>query len=133
MSLVFVDTSYYLALLSSADQHHESACAFTIEFGGRFVTSRWVLAEVGNAMRRGRFRELFADLVADLRTDKRVRIVGDEETWFERGLDLFTQRPDKDWSLTDCISFEVMREEGLADALTADRHFEQAGFNVLLG
>jgi len=51
---------------------------------------------------------------------------------FERGLNLYRQRPDKDWSLTDCISFVVMREHGVTKALTADRHFEQAGFAILL-
>jgi predicted nucleic acid-binding protein len=45
---------------------------------------------------------------------------------------LYVNRPDKQWSLTDCISFVVMEREGIADALTGDKHFEQAGFNVLL-
>ena len=51
---------------------------------------------------------------------------------FERGLALYNARPDKEWSLTDCISFVVMADEGLTDALTGDRHFEQAGFTALL-
>jgi predicted nucleic acid-binding protein len=51
---------------------------------------------------------------------------------FERGLSLYSRRPDKDWSLTDCISFVVMEEHGLRDVLTADHHFQQAGFTILL-
>jgi predicted nucleic acid-binding protein len=51
---------------------------------------------------------------------------------FERGLRLFFDRPDKEWSLTDCISFTVMRDHKIVRALTADRHFAQAGFAVLL-
>ena len=51
---------------------------------------------------------------------------------FASGSDLYAQRLDKDWSLTDCISFVVMRERGIAEALTADHHFEQAGFTILL-
>jgi predicted nucleic acid-binding protein len=51
---------------------------------------------------------------------------------FAAGVELYGTRPDKEWSLTDCISFVVMKREGLTDALTGDRHFEQAGFKVLL-
>jgi hypothetical protein len=51
---------------------------------------------------------------------------------FAAGVELYATRPDKEWSLTDCISFVVMEREGLTDALTGDRHFEQAGFKVLL-
>jgi len=51
---------------------------------------------------------------------------------FEAGLELYRSRADKQWSMTDCISFVVMRREGITDALTADRRFEQAGFHVLL-
>lgn len=50
---------------------------------------------------------------------------------YQAGFDLFAARPDKAWSLTDCISFGVMRERGLSDALTADHHFEQAGFRAV--
>ncbi len=52
--------------------------------------------------------------------------------WFERGLELYERRPDKEWSVTDCISFAVMTERGVSEALTNDRHFEQAGFQILL-
>jgi hypothetical protein len=51
---------------------------------------------------------------------------------FAAGVELYATRPDKEWSLTDCISFVVMEREGLTDALTGDRHFEQSGFKVLL-
>jgi uncharacterized protein len=51
---------------------------------------------------------------------------------FHKGIELFRARPDKDWSLTDCISFVVMAERGLSDAFTGDKHFEQAGFKALL-
>ena len=54
------------------------------------------------------------------------------EPLFERAILLYRARPDKEWSLTDCISFALMEQEGFADALTADVHFRQAGFNAML-
>jgi predicted nucleic acid-binding protein len=59
-------------------------------------------------------------------------IVGADNDYFDRGLERFARRPDKEWSFTDCISFVVMEDKGLTDALTADHHFEQAGFTILL-
>jgi uncharacterized protein len=58
--------------------------------------------------------------------------LGDSDALFEHGCELFGNRPDKDWSLTDCISFAAMSRLGLVDALTGDKHFEQAGFQILL-
>ena len=62
----------------------------------------------------------------------RVKIVAAETRLFQRGVELFEQRRDKDWSLTDCLSFVVMQDEGITQALTGDKHFEQAGFTALL-
>jgi predicted nucleic acid-binding protein len=61
-----------------------------------------------------------------------VRIIPPSDEQYARGFDLYRRRPDKEWSLTDCISFVVMAEEGLTEALTGDKHFEQAGFAALL-
>jgi len=61
-----------------------------------------------------------------------VRIIPPSADLFERGVELYRQRSDKDWSLTDCISFVVMADEKITEALTGDRHFEQAGFYALL-
>lgn len=67
-----------------------------------------------------------------LETDAKVTVIPADRSWFERGVDLYRRRPDKEWSLTDCISFVVMEEEEIREALTADAHFEQAGFVALL-
>lgn len=71
-------------------------------------------------------------LLTSLREYPTVEIIPPDSTLFDRGFDLYSQRPDKGWSLTDCISFVVMTERGLTDALTGDHHFEQAGFRALL-
>jgi len=59
-------------------------------------------------------------------------VVGLDPHLYQRGINLYAQRPDKEWSLTDCISFVVMSDRGITEALTGDHHFEQAGFRALL-
>lgn len=84
---------------------------------------------------RCRLRRLdpcLGELLDALEGDPDVLVVPADASLFRRGVDLYRQRPDKDWSLTDCISFVVMEEQGLTDALTADHHFEQAGFRAIL-
>jgi uncharacterized protein len=132
MKPVFADTVYYLALTNPRDQFAAAATRFTVEFSGSFITTAWVLTEVANSLARGPNRTLFLDMYRDLAGDRRVTIAPPSQDLFEQGIELYSQRPDKEWSLTDCISFIVMRQHGLADALTADHHYEQAGFTVLL-
>ena len=77
-------------------------------------------------------RQAFRHVLKDLEANKANLIVPANTETFEKGVDLYHARPDKQWSLTDCISFTVMAEEGITEALTGDRHFEQAGFKALL-
>lgn len=77
-------------------------------------------------------RGLFLGMYEELIGNPRVRIVPLSDEWFAAGLDLYARRPDKQWSLTDCVSFVVMGREGISEALTGDHHYEQAGFAVLL-
>jgi predicted nucleic acid-binding protein len=132
MNDVFADTAYYVALVSPRDAWHRVAREFNRVYGGRFVTTEFVLIETANFFAKAAVRPVFVDLVRDLRADPRTTVVPASADLFERALQLFAARPDKDWSLTDCTSFEVMRDRGLTDALTADRHFVQAGFQILL-
>jgi predicted nucleic acid-binding protein len=132
MNVVFADTFYYLALLSENDFAHDRAVQVSRELRAKTMTTAWVLTEVGDALAGPADRPKFIHLIEQLRSAPQVTIVPPSETLFERGFQLFSRRPDKDWSLTDCISFEVMQEHQLRDALTGDRHFEQAGFQILL-
>lgn len=132
MNAVFADTYYYLALLSESDAAHEQAEQLSRDLPGRAVTTAWVLAEVADALAEPRLRHLFIDLYGRLRESPGVTVVPPSSELFEQGVDLYAHRPDKGWSLTDCISFVVMKQFGLTDALTGDHHFEQAGFRILM-
>ena len=132
MKSVFADTSYYLALLSPGDVHHARAVELSRSLRPTIVVTEFVLVELANALSRTDTRHCFVDLLTHIRSDSAVTIVPTSGELFDRGYQLYARRPDKDWSLTDCTSFVVMEEAGLEEALTADRHFEQAGFQVLL-
>jgi predicted nucleic acid-binding protein len=88
--------------------------------------------ETANALSRATWRASAVALIEHLRERPDLRIVPMEQALWERGWYLYRNRADKAWSLTDCISFVVMQENGLKDALTVDEHFCQAGFRAVL-
>src|SRR5438552_347561 len=96
------------------------------------ITTHWVLVELADALCQPEMRMRTEQFIRGLQADTSMTIISDLEPWFNRGLDLYRDRPDKSWPLTDCISFFVMRERGIREALTGDRHFEQAGFVAVL-
>jgi len=132
MSTRFADTFYYLALLNDRDRKHRRAVELTEGYDGTLVTTTAVLTELGDGLADTAGRNDFAEFVSDLRGDPNIIIVPADLSLFERGLALYVSRPDKDWSMTDCISFVVMQDRGITEALTGDHHFEQAGFVALL-
>jgi predicted nucleic acid-binding protein len=132
MTALFADTFYYLAYVSRDDAAHERAVALAESTAAPVITTAWILTEVGDALAAPRQRPVFLRLLDLLRTDSRSTIVPASEDLFNKGVDLYRRRTDKEWSLTDCISFVVMSERGITDALTADHHFEQAGFRALM-
>ncbi|HUT35021.1 MAG TPA: PIN domain-containing protein [Planctomycetota bacterium] len=132
MKPVFADSWYYLALLIEDDAGHEKASQWSGESTRDILLTDFILVEVGNVLTRGAARRRFLELVQSLRTDADTVIIPASRELVEEGLRLFGQRADKEWSLTDCISFLVMRQRGITEALTGDHHFEQAGFTILL-
>ena len=125
---VFADTWFYLALIDERDRTHESASRYAADLDQIQVTTRWVLAELLNAAARGSGRNVAVRFVRKLETAPLVKIIRESDELFEQGVLLYERRRDKDWSLTDCVSFLVMDREGLREALTNDHHFKQAGF-----
>lgn len=132
MKSVFADTSYYLAFLGASDQWHAAALSWSDRIRCPRFTSEFVLAEVGNTLNRGDDRMLFSDLLRVLHQDEKTTVIPATHQLFENGCELFANRLDKEWSITDCISFVIMTSHGIQEALAADRHFIQAGFRSLL-
>ncbi|HEX8521537.1 MAG TPA: PIN domain-containing protein [Tepidisphaeraceae bacterium] len=132
MRRLFADTFYYLALLSPADEAHASAVELTHDYGGEMVTTDFVLMEVADGLASARTRRAAVALVDALHRDPAVRIIPATRRLFERASRMYRARSDKNWSMTDCTSFLVMRDLKLSEALTADHHFKQAGFVTLL-
>jgi len=132
MTPVFADAFYFFALLNPADAAHEDALAFSAESAGPILTTDWILTELADGLADPQNRQLCVEFISELRSRPDVTIIEAQRELFDAGLQLYSERPDKGWSLTDCISFVVMQQKGITEALTGDRHFEQAGFVRLL-
>ena len=132
---IYLDAAYLIALGVPADEHHARAMELSAAIQAqraRVVTSRAVLLEVGSALSKGRHRAAAVRLLEAIQNARTVTIVPLTEEQARAGYSLFRDRLDKEWSWTDCISFLVMQERGIRQALTTDEHFEQAGFTALL-
>ena len=128
---VFADAFALIAWLNPRDSDHYLVTAYLDGFAGRLVTTEWVLMEVADALSAPEARSTAVAFLNAVRSDALFDVVGYVPAVYQAGFNLFSSRPDKAWSLTDCISFSVMTELRLSDALTADHHFEQAGFRAV--
>jgi predicted nucleic acid-binding protein len=134
-STVFLDTGFAIALLSPRDQYHAAALRLAAEIqrqGTKVITSDAVLLEIGAALAKLTYRLAAIKLIDGLRFDSKVEVIPLDNKLFDAGYQLFRKRPDKEWSLTDCISFIIMQEQHISQALAADEHFRQAGLIPLL-
>ncbi|MBM4034801.1 MAG: type II toxin-antitoxin system VapC family toxin [Planctomycetes bacterium] len=129
----FVDTSYIVALANEDDALHDKAVAYAdeIEAGGiALLTTEEVLVEVASALARPRFRSHAVAFIDEIR--QTATVVPTTRELLAQGWEMYKRGLDKSWSWVDTMSFAVMRAEELTEALTNDRHFEQAGFRALL-
>jgi predicted nucleic acid-binding protein len=128
---LFADSYALIAWLNPRDNAHPLVAAYLEGFTGRLLTTEWVLMELADALAAPESRSTVAAFLQAVRSDSMFEIVGYLPAVYQSGFDLFANRPDKAWSLTDCISFQVMSQRSISEALTADRHFEQAGFRAV--
>lgn len=132
---VFLDTSFAIALSSIRDRHHQKAVQLARQLEAdrtRLITTEAILLEIGNALSKIQYRSSAIKLLESLESDPNVDIVLLTREIYYAAFDLFKQRTDKEWGLVDCVSFVVMQNRGITDALTTDNHFQQAGFRALL-
>src|SRR4051794_8955651 len=108
MNTVFADSFYFFALLNRHEKPHEQAVAFARAFIGTLLTTGWILTEVADGLARPGHRELFLRMHQELHEQAGVVVVPCSDELYRRGIDFYGQRLDKEWSLTDCISFMVM-------------------------
>lgn len=131
MTSWFADTFYLIALLNSDDEAHARAAEFAQAPHG-IVTTSWILTEFADGLADTPARQHFLSFINRFRANPRTAVIPATEEILVRAMRLYDERPDKEWSLTDCTSFIVMGDLGLTEALTGDHHFEQAGFMALL-
>jgi uncharacterized protein len=135
-NVVFVDTWGLLALINRDDQWHRQAVDLSREFHAQMrplLTTEWVLAEFLGGAARPALRPLAIQGVHQLRSSPRVEIVPVSSNDWDEGFQLYQARPDKAWSLVDCISILLCQRRGIIEVFTRDHHFEQAGLQILLG
>ncbi|PIU57186.1 MAG: PIN domain-containing protein [Chloroflexi bacterium CG07_land_8_20_14_0_80_51_10] len=131
----FVDTVCCVALLNKTERIHQevnSEYKRLLKNGYHLITTTAVLSETANSLCAPRFRAVVSRFYRRVQASQYIEVVFVDERLWEAGWQLYEQRNDKEWSLTDCISFVVMQERNISEALTTDRHFEQAGFIRLL-
>jgi predicted nucleic acid-binding protein len=112
MKAVFADTGFFLALINPRDQYYRASAELNAALAVPLLTTAWVLLEFANALATSRARERFEGLIARLSSEPDAEIIAPEAELFHRGCELYIARRDKEWSLTDCISFVVMNDRG---------------------
>lgn len=133
MTAIFADTFYWVALTDPDDTLYERAVHIeTLLTGRSIITTDEVLSEFltffGGSVR---LRRRAVETIRELESDPNILILPQSRESFQSGFELYAVRPDKGYSLTDCISMQTMRRQGLTDILTNDKHFEQEGFRAL--
>ena len=134
METVFVDTAAWIALINSRDALHERALQVMAQLARdktQLVTTEFVLLEVADALCAPHLRSVTIAFIESARRRQDLRILPLDDL-LQSGWELYKARPDKNWGLTDCISFAAMTRENLTRAFSSDSHFAQAGFEKLL-
>ena len=133
MKTVFADTGYWIALLNPRDDWHNRAVDASKALGKvRLITTEMVLDELLAALSKVPVRGLVITGADAIRNNPNTEVVPQTSIQFGEAFDMYRRMPDKEWSLTDCASFVLMKQRGISEALAHDHHFEQAGFIALL-
>lgn len=132
---IFVDSFAWIAAINKSDEYHEISLRIIDDFldkGVKFITTNYVVIETINALSKVEIRKAVVEFVDRLQKSPSVRIIKITDEIYDKAWVLFKQRNDKSWGITDCASFEVMSMFNVKKALTNDKHFEQAGYHVVM-
>jgi len=130
--MILVDSGFLLALAQPTDELHTRAVDWVQHLSEPMLVTEYVLWETVNSLSRRADRPRVHRIVEMISDDANYAFVHASPELLAAGLRLHHDRPDKDWSLTDCVSFHLMQERGITRALAYDIHFEQAGIEALL-
>ena len=128
---VFMDTYGLIGWINIRDVGHQRVKSYLDSYSGNIVTTEWILLEFADAFSLSNTKLFAIEAIKRFHRLPMFEVVGLDPKVQQAGFDLYESRLDKDWSLTDCVSFAVMTQRGLTEALTADQHFEQAGFRAM--
>ncbi|MDQ3633875.1 MAG: PIN domain-containing protein [Acidobacteriota bacterium] len=132
MKTTLIDTLYVVALLNEKDENHYKANELVEIYDKQpLIVTDAVLLEIGNTLSR-KYKTQAIEMFNEFFVSPEVEIVRLDESLFNKAFELYRDYADKTWGLVDCVSFVVMRERGITDALTSDQHFVQAGFKALM-
>jgi predicted nucleic acid-binding protein len=135
MRAIFIDTSYFIALVNRQDAYHHLAKEWARKLVKEHIlchTSIPILFEIADGFARLGRRQIGISLVENIVNSENTVLHAFSEVTYHNARNLYISRSDKEWGLTDCYSFELMKELQLTQVLTADKHFEQFGYEILL-
>jgi uncharacterized protein len=129
---ILLDTLFVVALINQRDQYHQQASELADSLETHpLITTDAVLLEIGNALARN-YKDEAVEIIEHFLTSDEVEIIRLTPELFSQAFALYKTHQDKAWGLVDCISFVVMKQAGITQALTFDQHFVQAGFQALM-
>lgn len=135
MNLVFADTQFFAGIINPHDQWHELAVLAEAKLiDPHYITTESVLTEVLTFFCEygPRLRLRVVEIIELILADPNTNVIPISHEIFLKGVDLYKQRPEKEYSLTDCISMNVCQSRGIMDVLSHDHHFSQEGLTVLM-
>ena len=129
---IFLDTLFVVGLVNRRDQYHRQAIELSEQLeGSSFLTTDVMLLEIGNALAKG-YKQESIKIINEFLQSEDTEIIHLNPVLFQQAFKLYQTRHDKKWGFIDCVSFVVMKEKGILQALTFDKHFTQAGFQPLM-
>jgi predicted nucleic acid-binding protein len=132
---VFVDSFAWIAAINKSDNHHEVTLRIFEDLLGKqakLFTTNYVIVETINALSKVEIRKAVVEFMDKLETSPSVEIIKINDETYNDAWRLYQQRMDKEWGITDCTSFEVMKMLNIKRAFTNDKHFEQAGYSLVV-